>query len=83
MKWPCELLKELFRYWATGCSNTHAVTDQIRKEVRESVHNARNLAQVAISTSRNAERASAETTRVAEDAIRRLERGRGEAHGQH
>jgi hypothetical protein len=83
MKWPCEFLKELFRYWATGCSNTHVVADQIRKEVRESVHNARNLAQVAISTSRNAERASAETTRVAEDAIRRLERGRGESHGQH
>jgi hypothetical protein len=80
MKWPCEIVHGWFRRWAIGC-DTGAVTDQIRREVRESVHNARNLAQVAVSASRRADRASDETTRVAEDAIRRIESGRGS--GQH
>jgi hypothetical protein len=78
-KWPCEVMHKWFLRRATGC-DPGAVTDQIRREVRESVHSARNLAQVAVSASRRADRASDETTRVAEDAIRRIERGRGSEH---
>jgi hypothetical protein len=76
MKWPCEVVHEWFRRWAVGC-DPGAVTDQIRREVRESVHSARNLAQVAVSASRRADRASDETTRVAEDAIQAIEGRRG------
>jgi uncharacterized protein YgfB (UPF0149 family) len=81
MKWPCEILHSWCRRFAIG---TDGVTEagRIRQEVRESVHSARNLAQVAVSASRRADRASDETTRVAEDAIRRIESGRGsQQHG--
>jgi hypothetical protein len=81
MRWPCEVVHEWLSHWATGC-NTAAATNQIRREVRDSVHKARNLAQSAIGSSQRAERASKETTRVAEDAIRRIESGRGsQQHG--
>jgi hypothetical protein len=81
MRWPCEVVHEWLSHWAMGC-NTAAATKQIRKEVRDAVHKAGNLAQIAVGSSQRAERASEETTRVAEDAIRRIESGRGsEQHG--
>lgn len=65
----------LLRKWALG-SDSIARATQLRDEVRGAVHSARNIAQTAIASSRRSERASEETTRVAEDAIRRVEQAR-------
>lgn len=65
----------LLRKWALG-SDSSALAIQVRKEVRTAVHAARNIAQTAVASSRRSERASEETTRVAEDAIRRVEQAR-------
>jgi hypothetical protein len=68
---PCSLL----RRFAIG-SGSAALAKSLRREVRNAVHSARNTAAVAVSSSRRSEQASAHTTRVAEDAIARVEQAR-------
>jgi hypothetical protein len=68
-------LKMLFP-WLQG--NTNYDSDCVRREIRDKVHAHRNIAAVALSESRRAERVSDRSLRVAEDAIQRLEQSRRE-----